>query len=229
MHKLKSILYGNIYDENSEFIDYGGPRCYAEMSLAFRQQVILLSTVCNILFMCNTIKNILGKLQPTIKRSTELSSALGRLPNIVEKIVGYLSWATFITQIFYKFYTQRGLYVLNPCHIVVLVQAFLLLNPKTVNSAYVFVCYTRWLFGVYAVITHIYLEALLFPDLEGLDLIFEPHLFFVEHWMGVIGPIVLIASGRYGFVDWRTLLHHQLFGFATQILYHRVEFMIYKS
>ena len=61
----------------------------------------------------------------------------------------------------------------NPCHYVLLISGFLMTTRKTKFSAVLFIIYLRFLFGP--------LTALAFPDLEGLDLLYEKELFFVEH------------------------------------------------
>jgi len=47
--------------------------------------------------------------------------------------------------------------MLNPCHIVVAIQIYLFLSPKTKFSSFVFISYMRWLYGPYSVyIFHFY-------------------------------------------------------------------------
>ena len=80
------------------------------------------------------------KLYPTMKKSSEATKMIGKRPNVLEIIVGYLSLITLMVQMMYKFYTHRGrvmtnyviaIFVFNPCHIVVLSQSFMLLLPKS--------------------------------------------------------------------------------------------------
>jgi hypothetical protein len=64
-----------------------------------------------------------------------------------------------------------------------------------------------------------YIKALIFPSLEGLDYI-EEKLFFYEHYMGtIIGPMILIIYGRYGFMEGKKFFLQQIFGFSTHVLY----------
>lgn len=98
------------------------------------------------------------KLWPTIKKSKELHTNLGAKPNSVEILVGLACWFTFAVQTSYKLYTgrgtylhNRGIFMNNPCHIVLLMQGFLLLTKKTSFSAVVFIFSLRWLYGVYLV------------------------------------------------------------------------------
>jgi uncharacterized membrane protein YwaF len=76
---------------------------------------------------------------------------------------------------------------------VLLFSAILLTTKKTKFKGFLFILIMRGMFGPYTAIT--------LPDLDGLDLPYEIELFFIEHILGIIGPLVLVLFGnrRYGF------------------------------
>lgn len=106
--------------------------------------------------------------------------------------------------------------MLNPCHFEVLISAILLTSKKTKLTSYIFIAFHRLQFGPWA--------ALIFPVLDGLDLPFEPEMFFIEHYFAaIIGPVALIMFGRYGyFGNLKEYMTSQFFGFSLFVLYQRV-------
>ena len=54
--------------------------------------------------------------------------------------------------------------MLNPCHVVVAIQIYLFLSPKTKFSSFVFISYMRWLYGPYSV------NIFLFINLLGISI-----------------------------------------------------------
>ena len=89
----------------------------------------------------------------------------------------------------------------NPCHIVILMQGFVLLTKKSKFTTFVFICSLRWLYGVFLV-WFIITKALRYPVLCGLNLPFEVELYWIEHILGaLIGPLTLTLSGRFILFD----------------------------
>ena len=53
--------------------------------------------------------------------------------------------------------------------------------------------YSRWWFCPWF--------AIIFPSLSGMDLPFELEAFYIEHYLAAfVAPVVLMLSGRYGFL-----------------------------
>ncbi|CAD8043136.1 unnamed protein product [Paramecium primaurelia] len=200
-------LYGNIYTETYEHFSDGGPKCYQDMTNTFRISISTISAIICII--------VMKKCWAKIKYSQELTRAIGKKPNIFEYLVGLACWGTFAVQTGYKLYTGRGVFMNNPCHIVLLMQGYVLLTKKHKFSAIVFICQLRWLYGVFA--------ALKFPVITGLELPLEVEFFWIEHLLGAFaGPLVLTLSGRFFFFEWKTFFIHQMFGWESHVLYQRI-------
>jgi len=131
----------------------------------------------------------------TVKKSKELDLSLVKnlKPCIWEKLIGYSCIGTYIVMAGFKFFTRRGIFMNNPCHVILLFSGILLVTEKTKTKAIIFVSYLRWLFGP--------VSALALPALGGMDLPFEVLFFWIEHYLAAfIGPLALMLFGRYGFV-----------------------------
>jgi len=93
----------------------------------------------------------------------------------------------------------KGIFMFNPCHMILLLTSMLLLTKKSENNSFLFLMVTRLNFAPWL--------ALLFPVLEGnlflqkfnflknleLHLPYEVDLFYYEHYLGaIINPMILI-------------------------------------
>jgi TMEM164 family len=186
IEKIKWVLFGGIYSESYEEYADGGPICYEEMTVEFRLLMTLVSVVAQVIIIC--------KLYPSILKSREMNLSLVKNlePSMIEKFVGYCSIATLIIITYYKGNSGRLVFMLNPCHWVMLMQSYLLTTKKTKLGGLIFISYMRWIFGP--------LCAMIFPDIVGFVQPYELEFFYVEHYLAAcIGPLVLILSGRYGF------------------------------
>lgn len=107
-------MYGNIYSDTYESVGDGGPTCYYELTNTFRFSLSAISVFINSI--------LVFVLYKKIKKSRELDLSLVKNlnPNWIEKLIGYSSYFTLIVMIFYKLYTGRGVYMLNPCHMCLL-------------------------------------------------------------------------------------------------------------
>ena len=97
--------------------------------------------------------------------------------------------------------------MLNPCHITILIQIYLMMNKNTKFNTMIYTAWTGWLFGPYM--------ATFIPHLNGIDE-FEILLYFVEH-LAIIPCGYLILNYRYGFPT-PTLKNH-LPAFSTIALW----------
>jgi hypothetical protein len=115
---------------------------------------------------------------PTVKKTKELDLSLVKntKPCLLEKIFGWISIVNFCMMVFYKLYTGRGVFLNNPCHVVLFVQGYLLLTEKTKNNAILYLCFTKWVFCPWF--------AIVFPSLEGMNLFLELETFYIEHYLG---------------------------------------------
>lgn len=127
--------------------------------------------------------------------------------SLFEKLVGLSSIVSLILTFYFKLITKKGLFILNPCHITLIIMTVLLFSRSTPLMLKLHTYWTAWLFGAYL--------AVLIPHLDGIDSL-EVLLYYYEHLLIVpVGPIILYR--RYGFK--RPRLLDQLAGFATLIIY----------
>lgn len=97
---------------------------------------------------------------------------------------------SFIFTFYFKVSTKRGFFMLNPCHVALLLMLVLLRvkDNSGVLARRLHLAWTAWLLGPFG--------ALAWPHLEEISM-FEFVLYFVEHLVILpIGPMVL--ARRYG-------------------------------
>jgi hypothetical protein len=97
--------------------------------------------------------------------------------------------------------------MLNPCHIAILIQIYLMFNKNTKFNRILYAAWSGWLFGPYM--------ATLIPHLNGIDT-FEVMLYYFEH-IAIIPFGYLILNKRYGFL--KPNLKNHLPAFSTIALY----------
>jgi len=114
---------------------------------------------------------------------------------------------------FYKFPQGKGIFLLNPCHIVLLIEAYLLLVHKSRKQNVLFANFVSLLFSPWC--------GIIFAVDIGLHAPYEVEMYWFEHILSaVINPLILVIGGRYRdrqFFDFR----YRLIGFAFFSLYHR--------
>jgi hypothetical protein len=80
--------------------------------------------------------------------------------------------------------------MLNPCHVVNLIQGNLLINKNEMNERMVYIGIMNFMFSPWI--------AIFFPITCGLTGYLEVPMFWVEHYLAaLINPLVLSMSGRY--------------------------------
>lgn len=111
--------------------------------------------------------------------------------------------------------SHQLIFIFNPCHFVLIVQSYLLLNPNTLRSRTIYTVILNTLFSPWT--------AIVFPVTVGLDGYFEVPLFWIEHFMSAfINPLVLSLSHRYyteNTISVRNhIFAHIIFGFYQRIV-----------
>jgi len=103
--------------------------------------------------------------------------------------------------------------MMNPCHIILLVEAYLLLQPKSQTNDIVYANFVSNLFSPWC--------GLVFAIDVGLEGPYEMHMYWFEHIISaIINPLVLTFAGRYRnreFFD----VSYRAIGYAYFSMYHR--------
>jgi hypothetical protein len=80
--------------------------------------------------------------------------------------------------------------MLNPCHVINLVQGYLLINKNEMKQRIVYIGIMNFIFSPWIAIG--------FPVTCGLTGLLEVEMFWIEHYLAaLINPLVLSLSGRY--------------------------------
>jgi hypothetical protein len=120
----------------------------------------------------------------------------------------------FVLQCWYKTNSQQLIFIFNPCHMLLLVQAYLLINPNGLTERTIYTIVMNTLFSPWI--------AIAFPVTCGLDGYFEIPMFWIEHFMSAfINPLVLSLSHRYYTKNTISVRNH-LFSHIFFGLYQRV-------
>jgi len=115
---------------------------------------------------------------------------------------------------FFKFPQGKGIFLLNPCHVVLLIQAYLLSVKKTEAQNVVYANLVSFIFSPWC--------GIIFASYGGLNAPYEIEFYWFEHiFSALINPLVLITGGRYRDRQFWNF-SYRLIGFAFFSLYHRV-------
>ncbi|ELU15190.1 hypothetical protein CAPTEDRAFT_93026 [Capitella teleta] len=87
----------------------------------------------------------------------------------------------------FKFSTRQMIWILNPCHVVTIIQIFLLAAPPSKLSAVVFRLHVHGLSGA--------IIAMLFPVVNTRLLPFETEVYYIQHLLIIIIPYYLMRQG----------------------------------
>lgn len=177
--ELLSWTYSGV---NFSLAGNGGPECVALVPGMQKIVETVFVVVLNSLQLWMVFPKLrLGKQPPMT--TAESGGEVGR------RIFLLVMCLTFGVELGFKFASQQMIWILNPCHIVTMIQIFLLAAPPSPFAAALFRLHVHWLGGATI--------ALVFPVLNTRMLPFEVQIYFLQHILMLVIPLYLTRLGVY--------------------------------
>jgi len=182
----------------------GGPECTGYHSPTQRLVETVVWTI---------ILSSLALVGWRIKQSPTIAVTGCRMPgrtgrDVILTIMGLV----FGIEIGFKLASNQVIWLLNPCHVMTVIQLYLLATPTSAWTTYIFRTHIYFMNGA--------LLALLFPVTNSLFFPLEVEIYWIQHGMILIIPFYLLRlGGQYNLEplnDWGWAM----FAFSVQTLYH---------
>jgi len=119
---------------------------------------------------------------------------------------------SFLNAIYYKWCTKSLVFLLQPCHVVTLVELLVLLWPRSLafNMTELFNLMLYWIWNPLIAITQ--------PDLRDYQRYWDIFIFFFQHALVIFLPFYLIFTRQYDFFGWTW--NSLMVAFSLQVFYH---------
>ncbi|KAK6632459.1 hypothetical protein RUM44_007501 [Polyplax serrata] len=183
----------------------GGPMCRNFMSDTWRLKESFLAIVFAIFLVVWGYMNLTF---PKINKHSYHHHQCGKMFLLV-----FFSIA-FGIELGFKFATQTVIYLLNPCHVMTLMQLYLLsVAPSNKVTA---------LFRLHLTLLNGPILAFLFPETSNRRLPFEKWIYWIQHILLIVVPIYLLRQGGIYNVEPIRDMSWITFSYGLNMLYHYV-------
>ncbi|KXS18608.1 hypothetical protein M427DRAFT_53568 [Gonapodya prolifera JEL478] len=151
--------------------------------------------------------------RPSFLRDVDSKVATAKRQPIVDGIVFGLSAGSLTLILLHKYYRNSMIYMLQPCHMsCIAMMYFIWANPKKRSTHTYFNIYITIMWGGWL--------AMLTPDMRGLHLFLEPEVFWAEHILVSVVPLVLAITKR--FIIYPLSFDFVMASFLVFALYHSI-------
>eukprot|EP01041_Mallomonas_annulata_P012806 gene12806-27000_t len=130
------------------------------------------------------LQKLASRMKSEMKKYTKKSSYI----RAAEIIMGLIHMLMYIQIIYYKTNKRSLVNLVQPCHLVLLVQGLALLAPD-IASGFISVLSLPMVVGT--------VLAMLFPDTTGLDQPFEELSYWIQHVLILVMPLYLLVRNNF--------------------------------